>query len=190
MTWSASRRGAPHAWARGVFRGIVLLEALDVGAGEGVVCPNLHEGGGGAPGAAGSTDDCGCCGLQPEKMVFGGIRGMDGLMELSTDTKPSFLGFQVIWGIYKDASLWLLATGMSNLNSVHLPVFQVPLQAVPTGFGWREHSASDRAFDTGLDQRDVFAGARTCVICGNFSSVHHCHIIPQAELSTWDVLRH
>ncbi|KAH9033282.1 hypothetical protein EDB85DRAFT_1864602 [Lactarius pseudohatsudake] len=76
-------------------------------------------------------------------------------------------------------------------NSVHLPVFQLPLQAVPTGFGWREHSASDRAFDTGLDQRDVFAGAQTCVICGNFSSIHHCHhIIPQAEPSTWDVLRH
>ncbi|KAH8995769.1 hypothetical protein EDB92DRAFT_2084711 [Lactarius akahatsu] len=60
--------------------------------------------------------------------------------------------------------------------SVHLPVFRLPLQAVPTRFGWQEHSASDRAFDTGLDQRDVFAGVRTCVICGNSSS--------------WDVLRH
>jgi len=70
---------------------------------------------------------------------------------------------------------------------VTLPAFQLPLRpnAPPTGYGWSDRPLSEisttTAFNTGLDNRDVFLGIACCVVCGA-SKPEHCHIIMQSQV--------
>ncbi|PPQ71584.1 hypothetical protein CVT26_010552 [Gymnopilus dilepis] len=74
-----------------------------------------------------------------------------------------------------------------------LPQFPLPLSSdgPPIGFGWegREMSAlsTTTAFDTGIDQRDIFLGKRRCIVCGAGRRVvlQHCYIIIDSEPEIW-----
>lgn len=68
-------------------------------------------------------------------------------------------------------------------------LFDLPLPAYPPSeynLNDCEVSALSResAFDTGIDQRDVFGGESRCVICGDPDRLEHCHIIPRSETIT------
>ena len=72
---------------------------------------------------------------------------------------------------------------MSQLNILNLyPLHYTAPQPPPELFRDVEtvsgHSDTV-AFDTGLDNRDVFLGRRRCVVCGEGSPVvlEHCHIV-------------
>ncbi|TDL25657.1 hypothetical protein BD410DRAFT_765290 [Rickenella mellea] len=74
-----------------------------------------------------------------------------------------------------------------------LSTFSLPLSALPAEYGWIDRDYSELAtttdFNTGIDERDTFLGARACVICGNTTSLRRCHIIPAEERETWSNLR-
>ncbi|CAA7260764.1 unnamed protein product [Cyclocybe aegerita] len=78
-----------------------------------------------------------------------------------------------------------------------LPPFSLPLPArdPPLGYGWEARDVSalstTTAFDTGIDQRDVFLGRPRCIVCGMDvrTILQHCHIIPVSEDETWRDLK-
>jgi len=77
---------------------------------------------------------------------------------------------------------------------VSLPTFQLPLQpnAPPSGYGWSDRALSElsttTAFNTRLDNRDVFLGIPRCVVCGA-KSPQHCHVIMQSQKFVWTDLK-
>ncbi|EJF59951.1 hypothetical protein DICSQDRAFT_64233 [Dichomitus squalens LYAD-421 SS1] len=76
-----------------------------------------------------------------------------------------------------------------------LSAFPLPLQPfdAPLGFGWLEREFStlstSTAFDTGLNERDIFSGKNRCVVCGYGLYLEHCHIIPQSKPELWAELK-
>ncbi|PPQ67945.1 hypothetical protein CVT26_005825 [Gymnopilus dilepis] len=78
-----------------------------------------------------------------------------------------------------------------------LPLFPLPLSSngPPIGYGWegRDMSAlsTTTAFNTGIDQRDIFLGERRCIVCGERGNIvlQHCHIIMDSEPEIWSDLK-
>ncbi|KAH9178216.1 hypothetical protein EDB89DRAFT_1843740 [Lactarius sanguifluus] len=77
-----------------------------------------------------------------------------------------------------------------------LPPFPLPLATQPPdGYGREECALSilstTTAFEVSIRERDRFLGRMRCVICGIAGStlLQHCHIIGQAEPTTWTNLR-
>jgi hypothetical protein len=73
---------------------------------------------------------------------------------------------------------------MAPLTTFPLPF---PPDAPPPGYGWEQGSMSavsaTTAFESGIDQRDIFLGEARCVVCGQIDSevLQHCHIIRVSE---------
>ncbi|KAH9068382.1 hypothetical protein EDB83DRAFT_2290756 [Lactarius deliciosus] len=77
-----------------------------------------------------------------------------------------------------------------------LPPFPYPLaDQLPDGYGREECALSilstTTAFEASIRERDRFLGRMRCVICGiaGGTLLQYCHIIGQAEPSTWTDLR-
>ena len=66
--------------------------------------------------------------------------------------------------------------------------FPLPLGALPEGFACSSREASEtsstEAFETGIDERDVFLGVPRCIVCGRRRGLERCHIIPATEQET------
>jgi len=74
-----------------------------------------------------------------------------------------------------------------NMLTMNLPIFPLPLppNGPPAAYGWEERdislSSTTCAFNAGIDRRDLFLGRNRCVVCGNFTALHHCLIIRDSE---------
>ncbi|KAG6835003.1 hypothetical protein H0H93_005678 [Arthromyces matolae] len=83
----------------------------------------------------------------------------------------------------------------SSTTMPPLPTFSLPLTSgnPPAGYGWsdRDFSAisTTTAFQSAIDNRDVFFGRPRCIVCGYPTTLEHCHIIMQSESELWQELK-
>ncbi|PPQ89862.1 hypothetical protein CVT25_004760 [Psilocybe cyanescens] len=76
---------------------------------------------------------------------------------------------------------------MAPLSTFLLPL---PSNGPPTGYSWEGHDMSvlstTTAFNTGIDERDIFLGKRRCVVCGESADamLQYCYVIKDKELET------
>ncbi len=70
----------------------------------------------------------------------------------------------------------------SQLNLYPLPyTASQPPSSLRHGVQTESGHSDTAAFDTGLDNRDIFLGERRCVVCGYQDIVDHCHIIRSSD---------
>lgn len=81
----------------------------------------------------------------------------------------------------------LCSSNMAPLSTFLLPL---PSNGPPTGYSWEGHDMSvlstTTAFNTGIDERDIFLGKRRCVVCGESADamLQYCYVIKDKELET------
>ncbi|KAK1235242.1 hypothetical protein PQX77_001548 [Marasmius sp. AFHP31] len=80
-----------------------------------------------------------------------------------------------------------------------LPMFPLPLQKdrPPSGYEWDKRSvlasqtSTSTAFNTSINQRDIFLGVPRCIVCGAAArkALQRCHIIMKSEPETWETIK-
>ena len=77
---------------------------------------------------------------------------------------------------------------MSQLNAVNLYPLPYTIPQPPPGLFRNVETVSGcsdtAAFETGLNNRDVFLGRRRCVVCGESGpcTLEHCHIVGRSDI--------